>query len=65
MGRLDILPDHVDPSIFDVNDVLLGTGGVMYTICYALMARQSIRDRTYAMPLFALAFSRCFGTDRT
>jgi hypothetical protein len=46
MGRLDILPDHVDPSIFDVNDVLLGTGGVMYTI-------------------FALAFSRCFGTDRT
>ncbi|KAI4674862.1 uncharacterized protein J4E84_010303 [Alternaria hordeiaustralica] len=57
MGRLDILPDHVDPSIFDANDVFLGTGGVLYTICYALMARQSIRDRTYAMPLFSLAFN--------
>jgi hypothetical protein len=58
MARNDILPAHVDPSIFDVSDVLLGTGGIMYTICYILMARQSIRDRTYAMPLFPLAFSK-------
>ncbi|KAI4938772.1 uncharacterized protein J4E92_000053 [Alternaria infectoria] len=57
MGRLDILPAHVDPTIFDANDVFLGTGGILYTICYALMARQSIRDRTYAMPLFSLAFN--------
>lgn len=57
MTRNDILPPHVDPSIFVYNDVFLGTGGIGYTICYILMTRQSIRDRTYAMPLFALALN--------
>ncbi len=53
----DTLPAHVDPSIYLFNDALLGTGGVGYTICYILMTRQSIRDQTYAMPLFVLAFN--------
>jgi hypothetical protein len=57
MTRHDVLPAHVDASLRDVNDVLLGIGGVGYTICYVLMARQSIRDRTYAMPLLPLAFN--------
>jgi hypothetical protein len=57
MTRHDVLPAHVDPSIRDVNDVLLGIGGVGYTICYVLMARRSLRDRTYAMPLLPLAFN--------
>jgi hypothetical protein len=57
MARHDALPTHVDPSLRDVNDVLLGIGGIGYTICYVLMARQSIRDRTYAMPLLPLAFN--------
>lgn len=57
MTRNDILPPHVDPSIRDINDGLLGIGGIGYTICYILMTRQSIRDRTYAMPLFSLAFN--------
>jgi hypothetical protein len=57
MARSDVLPPHVDPSIREVNDVLLGIGGITYTICYVLMARQSIRDRTYSMPLFSLAFN--------
>ncbi|KAF1937487.1 phospholipase D/nuclease [Clathrospora elynae] len=53
----DALPVHVEASLRNVNDVLLGIGGLGYTICYLLMARQSIRDRTYAMPLFSLAFN--------
>lgn len=48
---------HKDPSISPVNDALLGLGGLGYTVCYILMARQSMRDRTYAMPLFSLAFN--------
>ncbi|OAL49081.1 phospholipase D/nuclease [Pyrenochaeta sp. DS3sAY3a] len=51
------LPAHVHPSIREINDVLLGIGGLGYTICYVLMTRQSIRDRTYSMPLFCLAFN--------
>ncbi|KAF2023382.1 phospholipase D/nuclease [Setomelanomma holmii] len=57
MTRHNVLPPHVHPSIREVNDVLLGTGGIGYTICYVLMTRQSVRDRTYAMPLFSLAFN--------
>ncbi|KAL5114008.1 hypothetical protein ACEQ8H_008113 [Pleosporales sp. CAS-2024a] len=51
------LPAHVDPSILLISDGLLGVGGIGYTICYVLMTRQSMRDRTYAMPLFALALN--------
>lgn len=57
MTRHDVLPPHVDPSIRTFNDAFLGTGGIGYTICYILMTRQSIRDRTYAMPLFTLALN--------
>jgi hypothetical protein len=57
MTHNDILPPHVDPSVHTVSDVLLGVGGIGYTICYVLMTRQSVRDRTYAMPLFSLAFN--------
>jgi len=57
MTRHDVLPPHVDPSIRTVNDGCLAVGGVTYTICYVLMTRQSIRDRTYAMPLFPLALN--------
>jgi hypothetical protein len=57
MAKHDTLPPHVDPSLKDVNDVVLGIGGLGYTICYVLMTSQSMRDRTYAMPLFSLAFN--------
>jgi hypothetical protein len=57
MPRNDVIPPHVHPSVHTVSDVLLGIGGIGYTICYVLMTRQSIRDRTYAMPLFSLAFN--------
>jgi hypothetical protein len=57
MARSDILPSHVDPSLAAVNDGFLSIGALGYTICYVLMTRQSIRDRTYAMPLFVLAFN--------
>lgn len=57
MTQHDKFPPHVDPSLQDVNDVVLGLGGLGYTLCYILMTRQSMRDRTYAMPLFSLAFN--------
>lgn len=57
MAGSDVLPPHVDPAIRTFNDVFLGIGGLGYTICYILMTRQSIRDRTYAMPLFPLAMN--------
>ncbi|KAH6385106.1 hypothetical protein HBI81_236310 [Parastagonospora nodorum] len=57
MAKPFFVPAHVDPSLFVINDALLGTGGIGYTICYILMTRQSIRDRTYAMPIFSLAFN--------
>lgn len=41
----------------DISQALLGIGGIGYTICYVLMTKQSIVDRTYAMPLFSLAFN--------
>ncbi|EDU42784.1 conserved hypothetical protein [Pyrenophora tritici-repentis Pt-1C-BFP] len=57
MSRNSLLPPHVDPVVFQVGDALLGIGGLGYTICYGLIARQSIRDKTYTMPLFSLAFN--------
>ncbi|KAF2865416.1 hypothetical protein BDV95DRAFT_507196 [Massariosphaeria phaeospora] len=57
MGSNDIPPPHVSSSYHTVCALLLGTGGILYTITYALMARQSLRDRTYAMPLLPLAFN--------
>lgn len=41
----------------DISQALLGIGGIGYTICYVLMTKQSLVDRTYAMPLFSLAFN--------
>jgi hypothetical protein len=57
MGSNDTPPPHVPSSYKAVSTVLLGCGGLGYTLAYILMTRQSIRDRTYAMPLFSLAFN--------
>jgi hypothetical protein len=57
MGSNDIPPPHVPASYHRNYIALLGVGGVGYTMAYILMTRQSLRDRTYAMPLFQLAIN--------
>ncbi|PSN65764.1 phospholipase D/nuclease [Corynespora cassiicola Philippines] len=57
MGSNDVPPPHVPASYHAMCTLLLGTGGLLYTVTYVLMTRQSLRDRTYAMPLFSLGFN--------
>jgi hypothetical protein len=57
MGSNDVPPPHVPSSYHSVCMLLLGTGGLLYTVTYVLMTRQSLHDRTYAMPLVPLAFN--------
>ena len=57
MARSTPLPPHIDPGIFLICDVLLAINGLSYTVCYILIARQSIRDKTYTMPLLSLALN--------
>lgn len=57
MGSNDTPPVHVPSSYHAICSLLLGTSGLLYTVTYVLMTRQSLRDRTYAMPFFSLAFN--------
>jgi hypothetical protein len=55
MGSNDIPPPHVPSYFVPVSNALLQISGVLWTLAYVLLTRQSFRDRTYGMPLFALA----------
>ncbi|KAF2278579.1 uncharacterized protein EI97DRAFT_430856 [Westerdykella ornata] len=57
MGSNDIPPPHVPSSYHAVSTALLFLGALGYTSAYLLMTLQSLRDRTYAMPLFSLALN--------
>jgi len=57
MGLNEVPPPHVSPYYTTIGVSLLGVGGVLYTLTYYLMTRQSLRERTYAMPLLPLAFN--------
>lgn len=57
MGSNDIPPPHVTSSYFAVSTALLFLGALGYTSTYLLMTLQSLRDRTYAMPLFSLSLN--------
>ena len=57
MGLYEVSPPHVTAYYTSIGVSLLGVGGVLYTVTYYLMARQSLRDRTYGMPLLPLAFN--------
>ncbi|KAF2475155.1 phospholipase D/nuclease [Lindgomyces ingoldianus] len=57
MGSNDIPPPHVPSAYHATCTVLLAIGGCLWTVTYVLMIRQSLRDRTYSMPLAALAFN--------
>lgn len=55
MGANDIPPPRVYQHTVLVANLLLQTGGVLWTLCYILLARESYRSKTYGMPLFALS----------
>ena len=55
MGTNDIPPSHVPPSYHFVGTTLLALSGALWTTTYILMFLRSRADRTYSMPLFALA----------
>jgi hypothetical protein len=55
MGSNDIPPSHVPSYYLIVNSLLLQTGGTLWTLCYILLTHRSFLDRSYGMPLFALA----------
>jgi hypothetical protein len=57
MGSNDIPPSHVPLHVVSTCSSLLQVGGVLWTICYVLMLRESSKTRTYGMPLFALAMN--------
>ncbi|KAF2733899.1 hypothetical protein EJ04DRAFT_512903 [Polyplosphaeria fusca] len=57
MGSNDRPPSHVPSSYHAISMLLLGIGGLSWTITYLLIVRQSLRDRTYSMPMFSLAFN--------
>ena len=57
MGSNDIPPPHVSPQYPALSSLFMATGGLCYTITYFLMVQQSLRDRTYAMPIFSLALN--------
>ncbi|KAF2269745.1 phospholipase D/nuclease [Lojkania enalia] len=57
MGSNDIPPPHVSPSYHTICTILLGSGGLLWTTTYVLMIRQSLRDRTYSMPILPLAMN--------
>ncbi|KAH9215122.1 hypothetical protein DL95DRAFT_523429 [Leptodontidium sp. 2 PMI_412] len=57
MGSNDIPPSHVPTFYLPVYNILLQAGGSLWTICYILLTLQSFKDRSYGMPLFALAFN--------
>lgn len=62
MGSNDIPPPHVPSTYHATCKLLLGSGALGYTLCYMLMTRQSLRDRTYSMPLFSLALNFAWET---
>jgi len=55
MGSNDIPPPHVVAHYLSTGNALLQIGGALWTLCYFLLTLRSFQDRTYGMPLFALA----------
>lgn len=48
-------PEHVTPWFKPVYEATFQFGGVAWTLCYILIAREGMRTKSYGMPLFALA----------
>lgn len=57
IGCTDVPPAHVPAHVVPVSNALLQLGGGLWTVYYILTVRASLRDRTYGMPMFALALN--------
>ncbi|KIW24688.1 uncharacterized protein PV07_10389 [Cladophialophora immunda] len=57
MGSNDIPPPHVPLHVVPLCNFFLQVGGGLWTVCYILYVRESLRSRSYGMPLFALALN--------
>ncbi|KAH8592131.1 hypothetical protein B0O99DRAFT_654043 [Bisporella sp. PMI_857] len=57
MGSNDQPPAHITFPVVATTSLLLQIGGILWTLCYILMLRESQRSKTYGMPLFALSFN--------
>lgn len=55
LGSSVVPPPHVPSHVIPISDVLLQTGGVLWTVCYSLFVREGLRTRSYGMPMFAIA----------
>ena len=57
MGFSDLPPSHVPPYVQPLSNGLLQVGGILWTACYILSVRDSLRDKTYGMPLGVVAMN--------
>lgn len=57
MGSNDTPPPHVPSYVVPISNHLLEVGGCLWTICYLLLMRESLRSHSYGMPILALAFN--------
>ncbi|KAE9368688.1 hypothetical protein N431DRAFT_382346 [Stipitochalara longipes BDJ] len=57
MGSNDTPPSHVPSYYLQTANLLLQTGGALWTLCYILLTLRSFQDRSYGMPLFALSYN--------
>lgn len=57
MGSNDVPPPHVPAHVIPTCNLLLQTGGVLWTICYVLHVYESFRSQSYGMPLFVLCLN--------
>ncbi|KAK4112270.1 hypothetical protein N656DRAFT_798611 [Canariomyces notabilis] len=48
-------PPHVSPWFTPVYEATFHFGGICWTLCYLLIAREGLRTKSYGMPLLALA----------
>jgi hypothetical protein len=55
MGFNEVPPDYVSPYYFRIYNATFKFGMICWVLCYILIARESLRTKSYGMPLFALA----------
>ncbi|KAK3394796.1 hypothetical protein B0H63DRAFT_58084 [Podospora didyma] len=51
----EIPPPHVSPWFTPVYEATFHFGGLCWTLCYLLIAREGLRTKSYGMPMLALA----------
>ena len=55
MGFNDELPPHIPVHVVPMCNLLVVTSCILWTACYALYVRESLRSKSAGMPLFAIA----------